>query len=216
MDTVRTTLPLPRRIAERLRAFSATFLSLLTASPLKSAVTEPIPAAGTETADADREELNRRAESILTRYGNSILRLAYSYLHNMADAEEIVQDTLVQFLKTAPVFADSTHEEAWLMRVAGNLSKNRIRYNRIRSTDELNDELVAEEREDLSFVWEAVKSLPVKYREVIHLFYHEGYSTAEIARILERNESTVRSCLSRGRALLKTILKEAYDFEGTL
>ena len=216
MDTVRPRLPLPLRIADRLRAFSATLLSLLTASPLKSAVTEPIPAAGTETADADREELNRRAESILTRYGNSILRLAYSYLHNMADAEEIVQDTLVQFLKTAPVFADSTHEEAWLMRVAGNLSKNRIRYNRIRSTDELNDELVAEEREDLSFVWEAVKSLPVKYREVIHLFYHEGYSTAEIARILERNESTVRSCLSRGRALLKTILKEAYDFEGTL
>ena len=58
-----------------------------------------------------------------------------------------------------------------------------------------------------------MKSLPVKYREVIHLFYHEGYSTAEIARILQRNESTVRSCLSRGRAQLKTILKEAYDFE---
>ena len=214
MDTVRTTLPLPRRIADRLRAFSAVFLRRR-GSPLPLlAVTEPIPAA--ETADEEREELNRRAEAILTRYGNSILRLAYSYLHNMADAEEIVQDTLVQFLKTAPVFADSTHEEAWLMRVAGNLSKNRIRYNRIRSTDELNDELVAEEREDLSFVWEAVKSLPVKYREVIHLFYHEGYSTAEIARILQRNESTVRSCLSRGRALLKAILKEAYDFEGTI
>ena len=158
----------------------------------------------------------KRAESLLTDYGDSILRLAYSYLHNTADAEEVVQDTLVQFLRTAPVFADSTHEEAWLMRVAGNLSKNRIRYNRIRSTDELNDELVAEEREDLSFVWEAVKALPVKYREVIHLFYHEGYSTAEIALILQRNESTVRSCLSRGRAQLKAVLKEAYDFEGTI
>lgn len=216
MDTVRSRLTLPLRIADRLRAFLSPLLSLLTASPLKSAVTEPIPSAEPETADADREELNRRAETILTRYGNSILRLAYSYLHNMADAEEIVQDTLVQFLKTAPVFSDKSHEEGWLMRVAGNLSKNRIRYNRIRFTDELNDELVAEEREDLSFVWEAVKSLPVKYREVIHLFYHEGYSTAEIARILQRNESTVRSCLSRGRALLKSILKEAYDFEGTI
>ena len=77
----------------------------------------------------------------------------------------------------------------------------------------MNDELVAEEREDLSFVWEAVKSLPVKYREVIHLFYHEGYSTKQIAEILQRGEATVRSDLHRGRALLREILKEAYDFD---
>ena len=219
METVRPyAVPLPpRRRMSRFRALSAAlFLRLYSLFP--AVVTGPIPAAdsGAQTEDPAREEINARAEAILTRYGNHILRLAYSYLHNMADAEEVVQDTLVQFLKTAPTFADKTHEEAWLMRVAGNLSKNRIRYNRVRAADELNDELVAEEREDLSFVWEAVKSLPVKYREVIHLFYHEGYSTAEIARILQRNESTVRSCLSRGRAQLREILKEAYDFEGTI
>ena len=69
-----------------------------------------------------------------------------------------------------------------------------------------------EEREDLSFVWDAVKDLPVKYREVIHLFYYEGYSTAQIAQVLEKNETTVRSLLSRGRKQLKQVLKEAYDF----
>ena len=119
---------------------------------------------------------------------------------------------LVQFLKETPAFADATHEKAWCLRVAGNLAKNRIKYNQVREADELNDELVSEEREDLSFVWEAVKALPVKYREVVHLFYHEGYSTAEIARILERKETTVRSDLSRAREQLKTVLKEAYDF----
>ena len=46
---------------------------------------------------APRADVNATAERLLDRYGNSILRLAYSYLHNMADAEEIVQDTLVQF-----------------------------------------------------------------------------------------------------------------------
>ena len=96
--------------------------------------------------------------------------------------------------------------------MAGNLAKNRIKYNRVRDADEFNEELAAEERDDLSFVWEAVKALPVKYREVVHLFYHEGYSTAEIARILDRKETTVRSDLSRGREQLKTVLKEAYDF----
>lgn len=158
-------------------------------------------------------ETNGRAEMILTRFGDSILRYAYTYLHNMSDAEEVLQDTLVQFLKTAPEFESENHEKAWLLRVAANLSKNRIRYNKLRETDELNDELIAEEREDLSFVWEAVKSLPVKYREVIHLFYHEGYQTAQIAKVLGRNESTVRSDLRRGREKLKEVLKGEYDFE---
>lgn len=159
----------------------------------------------------DREQINQRAEALLTRYGSSILRLAYSYLHNMDDAEEILQDTLIQYLKTAPVLEQEAHEKAWLFRVAGNLSKNRIAYNKVRSTDELKESLAAEQREDLSFVWEAVKDLPVKYREVIHLFYYEGLSTAEIAAILEQKESTVRSHLMRGREKLRSILKEGYD-----
>ena len=160
-----------------------------------------------------RPEVNARAEKLLDAYGDLLLRYAYSYLHNMADAEEVLQDTLVQFLKTAPVFLNKAHEKAWLLRVAANLSKNRLSYNKLRQTDELNEELTAEGREDLSFVWDAVKELPVQFREVIHLHYYEGYSTEEIAKILGRNPSTVRSDLRRGREKLKTILQEGYDFE---
>lgn len=164
--------------------------------------------------EAASAAVSATAEHLLEAYGSSILRLAYSYLHNMEDAEEVVQDTLVQYLKTTPSFTDRSHEKAWCLRVAGNLAKNRIKYNRLRDTDELKDELAADNREDLSFVWEAVKALPVKYREVIHLFYHEGYSTAQISEILRMNEATVRSNLSRGRKQLRDILKEAYDFDG--
>lgn len=163
-------------------------------------------------APLSREATTARAEKLLDAYGNQILRLAYSYLHNMSDAEDILQDTLIQFLQTAPELESEQHEKAWLLRVAANLSKNRIAYNRVRDADELSDELVAEKREDLSFVWEAVKQLPEKYREVIHLFYYEGYSTAQIADILGQKESTVRSQLDRGRKQLKDVLKEAYDF----
>lgn len=166
-----------------------------------------------EPETAIEEETARRAQRIMSVHGNAILRYAYSYLHSLSDAEDVLQDTLIQFLKTAPAFENDAHEKAWLLRVAGNLSRNRLRYNRYRNTDELNDELVGEEREDLSFVWEAVKSLPEKYREVIHLYYAEGYQTAQIARILGRNEATVRSDLVRGRNKLRDILKEAYDFE---
>ena len=159
-----------------------------------------------------REKINCQAERMLNEYGNAVLRLAYSYLHNTADAEEVLQDTLVQFLRTAPALDTKEHEKAWLLHVAANLSKNRIKYNAIRQTDELMEELVAESRDDLSFVWEAVKDLPDKYREVVHLFYHEGYQTAQIAQILGMKETTVRSNLSRGREKLKAVLKEAYDF----
>lgn len=181
------------------------------ASLVAPAQAVPEPAEATRTVD--RAEINRQAEHILDEHGSSILRLAYSYLHNMSDAEEVLQDTLLRFLKTAPTFENSTHEKAWLLRVAGNLSKNRIDYNKVRATDELSDTLKAEKREDLSFVWDAVRSLPVQFREVIHLFYYEGYSTAEISRMLDRKESTVRSDLRRGRLKLKEILKEACDFE---
>ncbi len=163
-----------------------------------------------------QDEINAKAAQLLDKYGNKILRLAYSYLRNMADAEDIVQDTLIQYLRKPLVFSDETHEVAWLMRVAANLSKNRIRYNSYRTTDELNEELAAEEREDLSFVWEAVNSLPVPYREIVHLYYYEGYSTMQIASILSKKESTVRSCLARGRARLKSILQKEYDFDGEI
>lgn len=167
---------------------------------------------GYRDAFRDREAVNRQAERLLTDYGNSVLRLAYSYLHNISDAEEVLQEALIQFLKTAPALNSPEHEKAWLLRVAANLSKNRLDYNKVRTADELSEELTAEGNEELSFVWDAVKALPEKPRAVVHLFYYEGYSTAEIARLLGRNETTVRSDLHRGRARLKEILKEAYDF----
>lgn len=162
---------------------------------------------------AGRANINEKAEQALNNHGNSVLRIAYSYLHNMCDAEDVLQDTLIQFIKTAPHFYNTSHEKAWLMRVAINISKNKILYNKRRKTFELDDNLIENEREDLRFVWESVKNLSEKYREVMHLFYHEGYSTAQIAVALQKNEATIRSLLHRGRGKLKEILKEAYDFE---
>ncbi len=167
-------------------------------------------------AEKDEKALrafHQNAERLLDIYGNAVLRMAYSYLHNMSDAEDILQETLIKYLKTQPELEGPELEKAWLLRVAANLSKNRLDYNRLRDTDELEETLVSQEREDLSFLWEAVKQLPDANREVIHLFYYEGYLTAQIAKILNRRESTVRSDLRRGRERLKKILKEDYDFE---
>lgn len=160
-----------------------------------------------------REKQEQQAEEMMNEYGDSILRLAYSYLHNMADAEDILQDTMIAYIQDKPILVNPRHEKAWLLRVAANKSKNKIDYNRIRQTDELAEQLSQERRDDLSYVWDAVKQLPEKYREAIHLFYYEGYSTKEMARILRRREGSVRSDLSRARQMLREILGEVYDFE---
>ena len=148
-----------------------------------------------ETAPVGVLQNTSAIETVLDIYGNAILRLAYSYLHNMSDAEDILQDTLIKYMQSSPAFLTESHKKAWLLHVAANLSKNKIDYNKIRETDELEE------------------TLPEKYREVLHLYYQEGYPTKEISKILNRNESSIRSDLKRGREALKQVLKAAYDFE---
>lgn len=194
---------------EKIKYISAMFIKVIGESDVK-ALTESTNAKST---DKIKKRTYMEASRVIDDYGNAILRLSYTYLHNMADAEDILQDTLIKYMQSHTEFDSNEHEKAWLLRVAANLSKNRIAYNSVRESDEIAEELIAEQREDLSFVWDAVKELPVVYREVVHLYYYEGFSTRDIAEILHMNESTVRSNMKRGRERLRQILKEEYDFE---
>ena len=161
----------------------------------------------------DNEERKKRCAEAMRVHGDAVYRLAFARCRNTPDAEDIFQTTFLRFYASPIPFSNPEHEKAWLLRVAANLSKNRLSYNKLRQTDELSEELAAEGREDLAFVWDAVRQLPVQYREAVHLFYYEGLSTRQIASVLDRSEATIRSDLHRGREQLKRILKEAYDFE---
>lgn len=131
----------------------------------------------------------------------------------MADSEDVLQDTMLSLIKNKPVFSNSDHEKAWLMRVAINLCKNKLKSSWFRTValpEDLPGEGITEEESE---VLNAVNKLPIKYREVVHLFYYEGYSTLEISALLQKKDSTVRSLLHRSREFLKKTLKGAYDFE---
>ena len=158
-----------------------------------------------ETSDRPLED----AALVLRRHGDAILRLAFSYLHRRDEAEDVLQDTLLQYIQKAPPFSSQEHEKAWLLRVAANLSKNRLSYWKRHPQEELGDLLPEQEQEpELSAVWDCVKALPPKYRVVVHLYYYEQYSTVEIAKLLGKKESTVRSLLARARGLLRDELEE--------
>ena len=70
-----------------------------------------------------RQEVSERAALLLMRHGDSVLRCAYSYLHNSLTPRKCLQDTLVQYLRTSPELNDAQHERAWLLRVAANLEQ---------------------------------------------------------------------------------------------
>ena len=146
------------------------------------------------------------AADALKRHGADMVRLAYSYLLNLSDAQDAAQDAFVTYMKQAPAFDTAAQEKAWLTRVTANKCKNMLRSGWFKSRRPIPDELPAnEEKRELLM---EIAGLPAKYRAPIHLHYYEGYSIAEIARMLNARESTVGTWLSRARQLLRVRLEE--------
>ena len=154
--------------------------------------------------------ISQQAAQILDTYGDTILRYAYSYLHNRSDTEEVLQDTLIQFLKTRPVFESDKHEKAWLLRVTLNCLKSHWRMAWRRHDTPLDDRIPFPEPED-SALDEALRRLTPKYRAAVHLFYCEGYTAEEIARMSGEKPSTIRTRLTRARAQLRELMKGELD-----
>lgn len=154
-------------------------------------------------------------EKIISKYSNMVFRVAYARTNSSHDAEDIMQDVFVRYIKNKPCFENEEHEKAWFIRVTINCSKSLLTSSWFRRTTELKDNIpddkmsvcLAEESE----VYYAVMSLPKDMRTVIHLYYYEDYKVKEIAEILKRSESYVKSILMRARKKLKNTLGEASE-----
>lgn len=140
-----------------------------------------------------RPPLERQeAERLVETYSDLVLRLSYSYLNQTQDAQDICQTVFLKLLERAPDFVSSDHEKAWIIRTTVAM--------------EAASHIPAPELEEGSLS-AAVNLLPPKYRAVIYLYYYEGYSSKEIARLLGRNPATVATQLRRGRTQLKDLLE---------
>ena len=146
-------------------------------------------------------------EALVSANENRLYRAALAMLGSAAEAEDAVQDTFLKYLEHPPRLEKPEDAAPWLMRVNVNLCKDRLRSAWRRRNLPLTEELPTpgpEERREL----EELFALPAEDRALLHLYYYEGYSTAEIAVILGRREGTVRSRLSRARAKLRTLLEQ--------
>lgn len=145
-------------------------------------------------------------ESVLTSYATTLIKLAFTYVKNRADAEDIVQEVFVSLIRRNDGFESRDHEKAWLIRVTINKCKNHLNSSWVKKSTLLDEEVSYYFDEEESEVLWAVLQLPEKYRNVIHLYYYEEYSINEIASILKKKPATIGTCLARGRKLLKSNL----------
>ncbi len=167
-------------------------------------------------------------EQVMEFYMPMVYRIAFSRLGNRDDAEDITQEVFLRYFKADLTYESEEHRKAWLIRCTVNCTKTLLTsaWFRHRASDAGLENMCEEETEsgfaDLtadytdrierkSAVMDAVMQLPQKYRTVIHLFYFEDMSVAEIAGALGDKESTIKSRLSRARDMLRPMLKEV-DF----
>lgn len=141
------------------------------------------------------------AEDILDKYGNNLYRICLVTLKNQADAEDALQDTLVRYLQKAPRFESEEHQKAWLIRVAVNICRDMLRKRRYHQ-EELENIPVPQADEQQSAL-DALLTLPEQFRIPMILHYVEGYSVAELAKLLSLTQSAVKMRLSKGRTLLR-------------
>ena len=150
-------------------------------------------------------------EIIIRKYGDMLYRLSLIMLKNESDAEDVVQETIIKYYQKSPVFVDSEHEKAWLIKVATNKCRDLLRVRgRYIQIEENFLEQIADEETDCGII-EALTVLPEKYRLVLTLYYIEGYRIEDIAKIISRTSSAVKMRLQKGRKLLKEIYEKEYS-----
>ncbi len=154
--------------------------------------------------DEDREYFS----AVYDKYADTVYRLGLVWLNNRADAEDLTADLFVKLMsRPRRGFESGEHEKAFVIRSAINLCKDRLRRRKFRQ-ESYDDVLGYMSTPEEIGLMEEILALPPKYRAVIYLHHCQGYSTAEVARLLGLRESTVRSQLARGREKLRTQLNE--------
>lgn len=146
-------------------------------------------------------------DEMIQKYANMIVKIAYQYVHNQPDAEDIMQDVFIKLIECRKQFENEEHIKAWLIRVTINLSINYIKsswYKKRLPFEENNYSFTYQQKTIL----EELFQIPYKYRIVLYLYYYENYTLQEIAVILNKSINTVASQLRRAREKLKIEMEE--------
>ena len=147
--------------------------------------------------------MQKSHEKIIQEYSHTVYRLAYAVLQNKSDADDVYQEVFLRYVRKQPQFNDDGHEKAWFIKVTTNCARSLASSPFRKRTRPLADEDASYCMDEQSVILrDMVRRLAPKYRMVIHLFYYEDMPVAKISTVLRIRETTIRSQLSRARALL--------------
>lgn len=152
----------------------------------------------------EEQEKEKLARRLVESYSDQLLRLAYSVLNSVPDAQDVCQEVLLKRLEHTGDFESLEHERAWLIRVTVNTCKN-LRRSPWR-TRTVGLDTVAEQtafQPEPGGILEEIQRLSPKDREVLVLYYYMGYDTNEIGALLGIRADAVRARMSRARRKLR-------------
>lgn len=144
----------------------------------------------------------------IEQYADTIRRICFVYLKNHHDTEDIFQEVFLKYALRVEPFDSDAHTKAWFIRITINACKDTLKSyfsRKVSSLEELTDE-PSYLPDDSRDILQAVIRLPENYRLVIYMFYYEGYSGVEIARLLHKKENTIYTWLARAKSQLKELL----------
>ena len=146
-------------------------------------------------------EVNRA----VSLYADTVRRICFMHLKNHSDVEDVFQDVFLKYILYEHHFESDEHEKAWVIRVTIHRCKDLLKSffrRKVRSLEDVNIEPFYLHEEG-SRLLDAILRLPANYKDVIYLFYYEGYTAVEIAKLKDQKENTIYTWLSRAKIKLK-------------
>ena len=154
-----------------------------------------------------------KIEETVLKHADMIYRIALQNVKNRADAEDIFQEVCLSLLVSDAPINDEVHIKRWLIRVTINKCNNFHKSYWNRNREPLSETLRTAD-DDSRELFALIINLPKSYRNLIYLYYYEGYTIKEIAEILEMNPNTVGSTLRKARKKLRAYLTEGDEPNG--
>jgi RNA polymerase sigma-70 factor, ECF subfamily len=178
-----------------------------------------MPLSYEKTSELDKNQL---IDQWMSQYSKNVYLLAYSYVKDRGLAEDISQEVFIKCYKHVEKFRGEANIKSWIYRITVNTAKDTLMaknfnvlkfpkmfFENLKKTASSEEIVVEQDRNET--LLQTVFHLPTKYREVIFLHYFEEQKVEEIADILHVNINTVKTRLTRARALLK---EELYSVKG--
>lgn len=157
-----------------------------------------------------KRDLENEFEAKYNEYGNMLYKIAFLYLGNASDTEDVLQDVFTKYLCGEYKFKNTEHEKAWFIRVTQNKCLDYLKKSGRKNEciEDVSATATYKNNDMEQDVISKVIALPEKYKSAIILFYYNDYTVEEISKTLKISKSAVKKRLQRGRDILKLELED--------